>query len=292
MAQQQISLDRKKFCCWICVELLKDPVTIPCGHTYCRSCIQSFWDEEDQKKIPSCPQCKQTFIPRSVLVKNNMLAHLAEDLEKTGLQDAPAEPEDVACDLCTGRKLKAHKFCLICLAYYCKKHLQPHYDAGSLKKHELVEPCEKLQENICSHHDEVMKTHERCVCYLCSVDHHEGHNAVPAVAKMTKRQRKLEVSRKQIQQRIKDTDKKVKALQQEVEAIYHSADQAVEDNEKRLTQMISLIEKISSDTQWQIRSQQKTEVSRVKELQEKLEQEIAELKKKDAELQQLSSTQD
>ncbi|KAM4552067.1 tripartite motif-containing protein 16-like [Odontesthes bonariensis] len=42
----------------------------------------------------------------------------------------------------------------------------------------------------------------------------------------------------------------------------------------------------------QIRSQQEAEGRRVKELQEKLEQEVTELKRKDAELQQLSHTED
>ncbi|NAV91994.1 hypothetical protein FGF77_23515, partial [Salmonella sp. gx-f7] len=42
----------------------------------------------------------------------------------------------------------------------------------------------------------------------------------------------------------------------------------------------------------QIRSQQKTQVSRAKELEEKLQQEITELKRKDAELMKLSHTED
>uniref|UniRef100_A0A3B3Z4J0 SPRY-associated domain-containing protein n=1 Tax=Poecilia mexicana TaxID=48701 RepID=A0A3B3Z4J0_9TELE len=86
--------------------------------------------------------------------------------------------------------------------------------------------------------------------------------------------------------------KDVKLLQQEVEAINVSADKTVEDSEKIFTELIRLLQKRSSDVQQQIRSQQETEVSRVKELQEKLEQEITELKRKDAELEQLSHTED
>uniref|UniRef100_A0A8C4NKQ9 Tripartite motif-containing protein 16 n=1 Tax=Dicentrarchus labrax TaxID=13489 RepID=A0A8C4NKQ9_DICLA len=265
------------------------------------NCIKSYWDGEDEKKIHSCPQCRQTFTPRPVLVKSTMLAALVEELKKTGLQAAPADlcyagPEDVACDVCTGRKLKALKSCLFCLVSYCETHLQPHYDVAQLKKHKLVDPSKKLQENICSRHDEVMKifcrTDQQCICYLCLMDEHKAHDTVSAAEKRTERQRELEVSRQNIQQRIQDREKDVKELQREVKAINRSADKAVEDSEKIFTQLIRLMKKRSSDVKQQVRSQQETEVSRVKELQEKLEKEITELKRKDAEMKKLSHTED
>uniref|UniRef100_A0A3P9BSH5 RING-type domain-containing protein n=1 Tax=Maylandia zebra TaxID=106582 RepID=A0A3P9BSH5_9CICH len=58
----------------------KDPVTTTCGHSYCRNCIKSFWDEEDRKGIHSCPQ--KTFTPRPVLEKNTMLAALVTLLHR------------------------------------------------------------------------------------------------------------------------------------------------------------------------------------------------------------------
>ncbi|XP_047224859.1 tripartite motif-containing protein 16-like [Girardinichthys multiradiatus] len=298
---EQNQLDRETFSCSICLDKLKDPVTIPCGHSYCMNCIKTHWNEEDQKGIHSCPQCRKPFIPRPVVEKNTILAALVEQLKKTGLQPSLADhcyagPEDVACDFCTGRKLKAIKSCLFCLASYCEKHLQPHYDSATFKKHKLVEPSKNLQENICSRHDEVMnmfcRTDQKCICSLCLLNEHQHHDTVSAAAERTERQRELEVRREEIQQRIQDREKDVKLLQQEVEAINHSADKTVEDSEKIFTELIRLIQKRSSDVKQQIRSQQETEVSRVKELQEKLEQEITELKRKDAELKQLSNTED
>ncbi|KAM4527216.1 tripartite motif-containing protein 16-like [Odontesthes bonariensis] len=301
MAQKGVQLDRESFSCSICLDLLKDPVAIPCGHSYCMSCIKGHWDGEDQKGIHSCPQCRKTFIPRPVLEKNTMLADLVEQLKKTGLQAAPADhcyagAEDVACDVCSGRKLKAAKSCLSCLASYCEEHLQPHYDSAPLRKHKLVEPSKELQENICSDHGEVMKifcrTDQKCICYLCLMEEHKGHDTVSAAAERTERQRELEGSRQQIQQRIQDAEKDVKLLQQELEAIHRFADKTEEHSQKIFAELIRLLQKRSSDVKQQIRSQQEAEGSRVKELQEKLEQEITELKRKDAELKQLSHTED
>uniref|UniRef100_A0A3P8RSN8 Tripartite motif-containing protein 16-like n=1 Tax=Amphiprion percula TaxID=161767 RepID=A0A3P8RSN8_AMPPE len=300
MAQKGVQLDQETFSCSICLDLLKDPVTIPCGHSYCMTCINTFWDE-DQKGIHSCPQCRKTFRPRPVLLKNTMLAALVEELKKTGLQAAPADhhyagPGDVACDFCTGRKMKAVKSCLVCLASYCEKHLQPHYDVPPLKKHKLVEPSKNLQENICSRHDEVMKmfcrTDQQSICYLCSVEEHKGHDTVSAAAERTERQKELEVGQLNIQQRIQDRQKDVKLLQQELKDIRVSADKTVEDSEKMFSELIHLIQNRSSEVEQQIRSQQEIEEGRVKELQEKLEQEIRDLERKDAELKQLSDTPD
>ncbi|CAJ1063262.1 tripartite motif-containing protein 16-like isoform X1 [Xyrichtys novacula] len=298
MAQKGVHLDRESFSCSICLDLLKDPVTVTCGHSFCMSCIQSYWDTEAEKRIYSCPQCRQTFIPRPVLKKNTMLAGLVEDLKKSGLQAAPdgsseAGPEDVACDFCSGRKLKSVKSCLQCLVSYCQIHLQPHFESPSFKKHKLVEPSKKLQENICSRHDEVMKmfcrTDQKSICHLCCLDQHKGHDTVSAAAERTERQKDL---KENIQQRIKDREEDVKLLQQEVEAINGSADKAVEHSQKIFNQLIRLMEKRRSEVEQQVRSQQEREVSRVKELQEKLEQEITELKRKDADLQKLSLTED
>ncbi|XP_074544650.1 tripartite motif-containing protein 16-like [Halichoeres trimaculatus] len=273
MAQKEVQLDQETFSCALCLDPLKDPVTVPCGHSYCMSCIKTHWDTEDDKRVYSCPQCRKSFTPRPELEKNTMLADLVEELKKTGLQAAPADPcyagpEDVACDLCTGRKLKACKSCLQCSITFCDKHLQPHYEFSTYKKHALVEPSKTLQENV------------------CSTSHPTDQQL------MTERQRELEGSRANIQQRIQDREKDVELLQQELEAINGSADKAVEHSEKMFTELIRLMEKRRSDVKQQLRSQQQTEVSGVKELQEKLEQEITELKRKDAELHKLSHTQD
>ncbi|XP_029976550.1 tripartite motif-containing protein 16-like [Salarias fasciatus] len=301
MAQGGAQLDPRKFSCSICLDPLKDPVTVPCGHSYCSNCIKRHWDEEQNKRFYSCPQCRKKYRQRPHLEKNVVLAELVEDLKKTGLQAAAADlcsagPEDVACDVCSGRKLKAVKSCLVCVASYCEEHLQHHNKLVPLKKHQLVEPSEKLQENICSLHNEVKKifcrTDQQCICYLCTMEQHRGHETVPAAAERNQKQKELEGSRLNIQQRIQEREKDVKLLQQQMFAINVSADEAVEHSEESFTQMIRLLQNRSLEVKRQLRSQQQTAVSGLKELEEKLQQEIAELKRKDVQLEQLAHTED
>ncbi|XP_030634267.1 tripartite motif-containing protein 16-like [Chanos chanos] len=160
MAEASISIGEDQFMCPVCLDLLKDPVTIPCGHSYCMGCIKGCWDQDDQKGVYSCPQCRETFTPRPVLHKNTLLA-VVEKLKKTGLQAAapPAHCDsgDVECDFCIGKKEKAVKSCLTCLVSFCQTHLQPHYEVTALQKHTLVKASTRLQDKICQRHNKLIE---------------------------------------------------------------------------------------------------------------------------------------
>ncbi|KAF4091983.1 hypothetical protein AMELA_G00015850 [Ameiurus melas] len=312
MAEASISVDQDQFSCPVCLDLLKDPVAIPCGHSFCMVCINGFWDQEDQKGVYSCPQCRDTFTPRPVLRRNNMLAEVVEKLKKntkkptiapkkTEVQAASpahcyAGPGDVECDFCTGRKHKAVKSCLMCLASFCETHLKPHYEVPSWKKHTLIEASAKLQEKICSEHNKPIeiycRTDQTYICYLCTMDNHKGHDTVTVTAERAEKQRELKEEQMKSQQRIQEKQKKVQELKQAVNTIKLSTQTAVEDSERIFTEMISSMEKRRSEVTEMIRAQEKAELSRAERLLEQLEQEIADLQRRVTELEQLSHTDD
>ncbi|XP_047676551.1 E3 ubiquitin/ISG15 ligase TRIM25-like [Tachysurus fulvidraco] len=304
MAEASISVDNfsvHQFSCPVCLDLLNDPVTTPCGHSFCKVCINGCWDQEDVKGIYSCPQCRETFTPRPVLRRNNMLAEVVEKLKKTELQAASAAhcyagPGDVECDSCTGRKHKAVKSCLVCLASYCEDHLKPHYLSPAFKKHKLVEACEELQEKICSEHDKLLeiycRTDQSLICYLCMMEEHKGHDTVSAKAERTKKQNELKEDQIKSQQRIQEKQKKVQELKLTVNIIKIRSQAAVYDSERIFTEMIRSMEKKRSEVTELIRAQEKDEVSRVERLLNQLEQEIADLQRRVTGLEQLSHTHD
>ncbi|XP_049334982.1 tripartite motif-containing protein 29-like isoform X2 [Astyanax mexicanus] len=293
MAEASISVDQDQFSCQVCLDLLKDPVTINCGHSYCVVCINGCWDQEDQRGVYSCPQCRETFTPRPVLRRNNMLAEVVEKLKKTEVRAASpahcyAGAGDVECDFCTGRKRKASESCLMCLASLCETHLKPHLEIPALKRHKLVKACTRLQEKICSQHDKLVemycRTDQTCICYMCMISEHKGHDSVPVVEERANKRSKLEKEQKKSQQKLQEKEKNLQKMKQDV----MSFEVAIGESKKILTNLIHLIKKKSSE----VKGQEEAQMSVAKGVLEQLEQEITDLKRRNTELEQLSHTED
>ncbi|XP_063071900.1 E3 ubiquitin-protein ligase TRIM47-like [Engraulis encrasicolus] len=178
--------------CPVCLDILKDPVTIPCGHSYCHNCISGCWNQTAQTGVYSCPQCRETFSPRPALKKSTVLAELIAQMKMAEGASAGlsyAEPGDVECDFCAEIKLKAVKSCLVCLASFCETHVQPHYKAPAFKRHDLIEATVNLQEKICPNHGRLLemfcRTDQVCICMLCAANDHNGHDMVSTTAEVT-----------------------------------------------------------------------------------------------------------
>ncbi|XP_042570779.1 SAFB-like transcription modulator [Cyprinus carpio] len=97
---------------------------------------------------------------------------------------------------------------------------------------------------------------------------------------------------KTLQQRIQQREKDLQQLREAVESHKRSAQTAVEDSERIFTELIHYIERSRSELKRLIRDQEKTAVIRAEERLERLEQELNDLRRRDAELEQLSHTQD
>ncbi|KAL1279670.1 hypothetical protein QQF64_014270 [Cirrhinus molitorella] len=104
--------------------------------------------------------------------------------------------------------------------------------------------------------------------------------------------KQLKKTQKMFQQRIQQREKDVQQLREALESHKRSAQTAVEDSERIFTELIRSIERSRSELIRLIRDQEKAAVSRAEGRLERLEQEINDLRRSDAELEQLSHTQD
>ncbi|XP_058872651.1 tripartite motif-containing protein 16-like [Acipenser ruthenus] len=300
MAEANILVAHDQFSCPVCLEILKDPVTIPCGHSYCMGCIKNCWDQTDHTGVYRCPQCSETFTQRPVLCRNTMLTEVVEKLKKTGLNPPPAQsyagPGDVPCDFCTGRKFKAVKSCLTCLASYCETHVKPHYEGAAFKRHKLINAIGNLEQKLCAEHQKVLevfcRTDQTCICLLCTDKEHKSHDTVSAEAERSVKQKQLGETQTEIQQRIQERLKEIEELKKAVESLKRSACIEIKESEKIFTELIRSIEKIHTEVIELIGANEKAAVNQAEGRMKKLEQKIAELRRRNAELKQLSETED
>uniref|UniRef100_A0A8C2GU04 Uncharacterized protein n=1 Tax=Cyprinus carpio TaxID=7962 RepID=A0A8C2GU04_CYPCA len=253
MAESAASQYEDQFICSVCLDRLKEPVTIPCGHSYCMSCITDCWGQKEQEPPYCCPQCRESFSQRPLLKKNTLIAEMMETLQKTSLQTAAVE-----CDVCTTEKSRAVKSCLQCLASFCQTHLQLHYQSPAFMKHKLVQASRYVQENVC--------------------------------LKWTSKKDKLKEIKVACQKLIEERERGQQDLSEAVKSFKSSAQAAVENIEKVFTEFICSLEKKRSEIKEQIRDQEKTEIDRAEKLHKHLDQELTELRKTQAEIEKLLIT--
>ncbi|XP_067091477.1 tripartite motif-containing protein 16-like isoform X1 [Osmerus mordax] len=298
--------DQEHFSCPMCLELLKDPVTTACGHTYCMSCINTFWDQDNEINAKyCCPLCRQTFTLRPVLKKNTLLAEMVEKLRNTTFKDMTldfnkAEHGDVECDICAGEKRKAVKSCLVCLVSYCEPHLQPHLELPILRKHRMINAHKKLDEKICPHHDKLLevycRTDQQCICFLCAMDEHKDHKTVSAAAERSEKQMQLSETQQKVLLRRLEISVEIQKIREAEDSITNSAWTAVDDFDRACDEHIRVcvrsVERRRSEVKELVRAQQGAAWSQAGSLTERLIKVDCELTKRDREMKQLSQTED
>ncbi|KAJ0069336.1 hypothetical protein NL108_004196 [Boleophthalmus pectinirostris] len=299
------SKNEERFTCSICLQLMVDPVTIGCGHSYCMKCINVYWDKKFAEGAAcSCPQCRQTFTPRPALFRNALLAELVEEHNKTVEADAADgdvdEPGGVLCDICTGKKRSACKFCLTCLVSYCQIHLNPHLEIGPLKKHNLVQASENNKQVICVRHHKLLelycRTERLFICALCVVEGHQSHDTVAVTEEMNAVQEQIEKNKDQIRDRVMDSEKKMTELEEAAKSIKGTAWEVCDEFERVCQENIRLyvtaMEKKCADVRERVGEAEKAGLHWTNSLLGKLRSEVNVLKRKDEELTQILQTEE
>ncbi|XP_039608955.1 E3 ubiquitin/ISG15 ligase TRIM25-like [Polypterus senegalus] len=298
MAEAQLFVSQDEFTCSVCLDTLTDPVSIPCGHNFCLKCLTDCWEKSQEC---SCPQCRENFTTRPALRRNNLLNEVIKKLKKTTLSSPPppqncASPVDVECDFCTGKKFRAVKSCLTCMASYCQTHLQLHYEGDARKHHKLTDPDRNLKEKLCEKHQKSLeifcKTDDSCICLMCVVTGHNGHKMVELETEREEKQKQLGVTLSDIKRKLEEREKTLKETRRMMDKMKMSVVREVEENEKSFTALIRCIEEAHRKLTERIREQEKKEMEKAEGLMEQLKKEIEELKRREAELKELSETKD
>ncbi|XP_023594810.1 E3 ubiquitin-protein ligase TRIM11-like isoform X1 [Trichechus manatus latirostris] len=105
MAARSLARDlQDEATCPICLDLFSEPVSLGCGHNFCRACVDLSRGVGDAP-FP-CPECREPCAPRS-LRPNRPLGRVAAALGRLG----PAQGRGGPCDLCAEHLEPLKLFC-------------------------------------------------------------------------------------------------------------------------------------------------------------------------------------
>ncbi|XP_062329711.1 E3 ubiquitin-protein ligase TRIM39-like [Osmerus eperlanus] len=301
MASAGVLLSEEQVQCSICLDVYTKPVSTPCGHNFCLTCIKDYWDTSDQY---SCPLCKEKFNIRPKLRVNTFIAEMADQVKSLGVAEptpltqkqALNNPGLVSCDVCTGAKLKAVKSCLECQTSYCETHLEPHQIAPALKKHQLMDPVENLEDRVCQKHGKPLelfcRADQTCVCQFCTETDHKAHETVPIEEESEARKTQLRKMKVQLEEMIQGRQQKMKELQLSAETKKMEAEKDVEESRQVFTALMLSFERSQDELIEVIEEQQREVEKKTAEMIKELEQEITDLLKRSADLEELSHSED
>ncbi|XP_075947757.1 E3 ubiquitin-protein ligase TRIM39-like [Anarhichas minor] len=288
-----------QFLCSICLDVFTDPVATSCGHNFCKNCINEHWNTSDRCQ---CPMCKEVFNTRPDLRVNTFISDMVAQFRQSAQQKTSSseqqesKPGEVPCDVCTGTKLKALKSCLVCLVSYCETHLEPHLIASRLKRHQLIDPVENLEDRMCTKHDKPLelfcKTDQTCVCMLCTVLDHKTHDVVPLKEEYEGKKVELKKTEAGIQQMIQKRRLKIQEIKHSVDLSEEDADREKAEGVQVFTDLKESVERRLNELIKTIEEKQRTTKKQAEDSIKELEQEISELKKRSTEAEKLSHTED
>ncbi|XP_075061531.1 E3 ubiquitin/ISG15 ligase TRIM25-like [Mixophyes fleayi] len=238
--------------CSICLNIYTDPVSLRCGHNFCRVCIDRVLDTQEGSGVFTCPECRAECQERPALIRNIPLCNIVGSF----LSTRPDQEETgIFCTYCIHSPVPAAKSCLLCEASLCDNHLRLHSKSA---EHVLSDPSTSLGNRKCSIHKELFKYYctedAVCICLFCRLAReHRGHHVEMLDEASEKKKEKLRNVLQKLTTKREDTEKRVQRLQERrredqekasgitkrVTALFRDIRRQLEDLEKRVLSEIS-----------------------------------------------------
>ncbi|XP_066446969.1 E3 ubiquitin/ISG15 ligase TRIM25-like [Eleutherodactylus coqui] len=214
--------------CSICLHLYTDPVTLRCGHNFCRVCIDQVLNTQNGSGVYSCPECREEFQKRPVLKRNITLCNIVENFLTT--QPHQKEITEIFCTYCIHSLVPAGKSCLMCEASLCDNHLRVHSKSS---EHVLTEPRTSMESRKCSLHKKILEYYctedAACICVSCClIGQHQGHKMESLDEASEKKMKKLRNVLQKLTTKREKTEEKVRSLEEQSKKTQEKSSEEVE----------------------------------------------------------------
>ncbi|KAF3687091.1 Zinc-binding protein A33 [Channa argus] len=351
MALPATFLSEDQFSCSICLEMFNNPVSTPCGHSFCQACISYYWDGCGVGKLYQCPLCKESFRNRPELHINLTLKEITEQFKQmakagvsadgkgggAGLENPnsisqylhnpslrlplrPGEmPGSVFAEMMTRfqqlqtpgsphspspspndplHKRPNQDGDHAASQAQNNKHHSPPPPYSSPRRHTLSGPSECSPSlPLCPVHlrglDLFCRTDNTCVCSICvETAEHRGHNILPAKREWHIKKSQLGIAEVELKDIICERERKVEEIRTSLQQIQAGAEREIDGAFCVFSKLISAAESCQAEVLKMIEMSRRAAEHRAQSLLKELEEEIAELQKRSAALNQLAVSED
>ena len=62
-------ITEREFSCHCCYDVLVDPTTLNCGHSFCRHCLAQWWESSHKTECPECREKWEGFPRVNILLR-------------------------------------------------------------------------------------------------------------------------------------------------------------------------------------------------------------------------------
>lgn len=279
--------------CAVCLCVFSEPVTVPCGHTFCRACVERHWEDAVQRR---CPSCGEAFAGCPPLRLNSIIADVTLNLKGARGDPRLARDGEVPCDVCGEPKRRASRSCLACLASYCEAHLKPHLSVARLKQHPLAPPTRHLERRVCPRHRRPLqlfcKTDQTCVCMTCPVHDHRSHDVGPLKDQYEKKRLELEGREAELWEMIQERRRAIVGTRHALKAGRTAAQREVADGVQVFAALAGRLRRAEAELIDEVEERQKAAEAQARAVVQELEEEVAALLERQAELERLHAAND
>ena len=69
LASPHLALSERELSCHCCYDILVNPTTLTCGHSFCRHCLALWWDSSHKTECPECREKWEGFPKINILLR-------------------------------------------------------------------------------------------------------------------------------------------------------------------------------------------------------------------------------
>ncbi|XP_078319534.1 uncharacterized protein LOC111118901 [Crassostrea virginica] len=181
------------FHCPICLEGIRNPKYLPCLHTFCGSCIETYISstatckESESVRAIECPICRKRIeAPTECISNEEWSSALPQNKLVANMCLMSKKGENELCKFCQrkGKTVSGRHWCKVCMETICDDCKDLHKFVPSLQNHKIVTIADSGEwrngvevEEFCAEHDgKVIDAfcfnHDNLCCSICLVKHH------------------------------------------------------------------------------------------------------------------------